>query len=145
MQEAKSKMSTTRRDELLDLLERHIITPAEFERLTNVNQAQVEEEEEEEETTPTKIGCRVFKECFTNGQRIRHKIGINKGTWIAVYDSSDNVVVCDGMSYKTISRFAKEHYRKDRRDRVSSANGWKECECEVNGKWISTYNLESNG
>jgi hypothetical protein len=29
----------------------------------------------------------------------------------------------------------------ERPDRVKSANGWKECECEVDGKWISTKNL----
>ena len=32
--------------------------------------------------------------CFTNGQRIRHTIGINK-TWIGIYDASKNEIICD--------------------------------------------------
>jgi len=100
----------------------------------------IEEEEEEETTHTTKLGCRDVTKCFINGQRIRHTIGINK-TWIGVYDSSKNGIICDGKFYKTLSGFAATHYSIDRTDRVKSANGWKECECEVNEKWISTYNL----
>jgi hypothetical protein len=48
----------------------------------------------------------------------------------------------DTKFYKSLSGFAETHYSIDRTDRVNkNANGWKECECEVNGKWISTYNL----
>jgi len=109
-----------------------------------------EEEEEEEEDTSSESaprvkatgvkGCRDMSKCFTNGQRIRHTIGINK-TWIGTYDSSKNGIVCDGKFYKSLSGFAETHYSIDRTDRCKEANGWKECECEVNGKWISTYSL----
>ena len=83
---------------------------------------------------------RDMSKCFTNGQRIRHTVGINK-TWIGIYDSTKNGIVYDNKIYKSLSGFAAMHYSIDRKDRVSSANGWKECECEINGKWISTYNL----
>jgi len=97
-----------------------------------------------EETAKSNIslkkGSRDMTKCFTDGQYIRHTIGINK-TWIGKYDSSKNGIICDTKFYKSLSGFAGMHYSIDRTDRSNSANGWKECECEVNGKWISTYNL----
>lgn len=112
---------------------------------------EVEEEEEEEvednssesapRVKPTDVkGCRDMAKCFTNGQRIRHTIGINK-TWIGTYDSSNNGIVYDGKFYKSLSGFAETHYSIDRTDRCKNANGWEECECEVDGKWISTFSL----
>ena len=82
--------------------------------------------------------------CFTDGQYIRHTIGINK-PWVGIYDSSKNGIIYDSKFYKTLIGFAEMHYsidKIDKIDRVSSADGWEECECEVNGKWISTYNLQ---
>jgi T5orf172 domain len=108
-----------------------------------------EEEEEDENTslesvsrvkTPSVKGCRDMTKCFTNGQRIRHTIGINK-TWIGIYDSSRNGIVYNGDFYKSLSGFAETHYSIVRTDRCKSANGWKECECEMDGNWISTYSL----
>jgi aminomethyltransferase len=61
--------------------------------------------------------------------------------WIGVYDSSMNGIMYDEKFYKSLGGFSEKHYSIDRPDRVKSANGWKECECEVNGEWISTYNL----
>jgi len=77
--------------------------------------------------------------CFKPGQRIRHTIGINK-TWIGIFEEGKGIVH-NGITYNSISGFAEKHYSIDRTDRVKSANGWKECECEVDGKWISTFNL----
>ena len=103
-----------------------------------------EDEDEEEENKENKEnkekGCRDMTKCFTHGQRICHTIGINK-TWIGIYDSSKNGIMYDTKFYKSLSGFAETHYSIDRTDRVKSANGWKECKCEVHGKWISTYNL----
>ena len=108
-----------------------------------------EEEEEEEEDTSSESaprvkatgakGCRDMAKCFTNGQRIRHTIGINK-TWIGKYDSSKNGIIYDGKTL-TLNKFAVSHFESERPDRDSSVNAWKECECEVDGKWISTYYL----
>ena len=105
-----------------------------------------EEEEEEEDVTNTKIPivkCSDTTKCFTNGQRIRHTIGINK-TWIGIYYSSQNGILCNEKMYQgrsPLNQFAKSHYAAERNDRVSNVNAWSECECEINGKWISTYNL----
>ena len=109
-----------------------------------VNEDPEEDSEEGDNQSTTSnspvVKCRDMSICFTNGQRIRHTIGINK-TWIGIYDSSKNGIIYDKNFYKSLSGFAAMHYSIDRKDRVKSANGWKECECEINGKWISTYNL----
>jgi hypothetical protein len=101
-----------------------------------------DEEDEEDKKSPIKY-CRDIKKCFVNGQRIRHTIGINK-TWIGIYNSSTNEIICNEKVYQGISplnQFVKSHYKIERSDRVSNANAWSECEYEVNGKWISTYNI----
>lgn len=98
-----------------------------------------DEEDDDSEDVPKK-NSRNMSKCFTHGQRLRHTIGINK-TWIGIYDASKNEIICDTKSYKSLSRFAATHYSIERPDRGNSANGWAECECEVNGKWISTYSL----
>lgn len=109
------------------------------------------EEEVEEETadifskldshikTNNVKGCRDMSKCFTNGQRIRHRIGINK-SWVGVYDSTKNGIIYDGKLL-TLNKFAVSHFESERPDRVSNVNAWKECECEIDGKWVSTYNL----
>ena len=105
-----------------------------------------EEEEEDNQSTISNspvVKCRDMSKCFTNGQRIRHTIGINK-TWIGIYDSSKNGIMYNEKIYQgrsPLNQFAKSHYETERNDRVSNVNAWSECECEVNGKWISTYNL----
>ena len=82
---------------------------------------------------------RDMSKCFTDGQQIRHVIDVNQ-IWIGIYCSTQNMIIYDMKNYKTLSAFAESHnsiykpYRK-------SANGWRECECEVNGKWISTYDI----
>ena len=86
--------------------------------------------------------CRDTSKCFTNGQRIRHTIGINK-TWIGIYDSSKNGIIYNDKIYQgrsSLNQFAISHYEIEQIDRVSNVNPWGECECEVNGKWISTFN-----
>jgi hypothetical protein len=98
--------------------------------------------------TTNVIGCRDMKKCFKDGQRIRHTIGVNN-TWMATYNSSLNTInyynLKDGKlnsgSAVSLNKFAENHYKSDRPDRVSAVNAWKECECEVDGKWISTYSL----
>jgi hypothetical protein len=84
--------------------------------------------------------CRDMSKCFTHGQQIRHKIGITN-IWIGAYDSLSNGITYDGKIYKSLTAFAKQHYTAVRPDRCNSANGWKECECDINGIWISTFDL----
>jgi len=108
-----------------------------------------EEKEEDEDDTLSESaprvkatgakGCRDMTKCFTNGQRIRHTIGINK-SWIGTYDSSKNGIACDGKFYTSLSNFALFHNRVYNPTRMTT-DGWTHCECEVDGKWISTYSL----
>ena len=108
----------------------------------NVSSEEIENEEYNNEETNVKIGNRNMKECFNHGQKIRHKIGINK-IWIGTYNSSKNCIeykdnIFDGRS--PLNQFAKSHYDEEKSSRVN-VNAWRECEYDVNGKWISTYNI----
>ncbi len=84
-------------------------------------------------------GCRDMTKCFTNGQRIRHRIK-RTYVWIGTYDSSNNGIVYNNKLYTAMSDFATTHHTIYR-GKYRSANGWLECECEVDGEWISTHCL----
>jgi hypothetical protein len=114
-----------------------------------------EEEEEEDEQEESNVisssklekeartknkGCRDMAKCFTNGQRIRHTIGINN-IWVATFDSTKRCLIFNGQEYKAMCSFANAHWKNARPDSNRHADGWGGCECEVEGKWISTYSL----
>ena len=105
-----------------------------------------EEDEEDNQSTNSKSSvtkCRDMSKCFTNGQRIRHTIGICK-TWIGIYDSSKNVIIHNEKIYQgrsPLNQFASSHYKTERNDRVSTVNAWSECECEVNGNGFQHINF----
>jgi hypothetical protein len=83
---------------------------------------------------------RTMKKCFTDGQRIRHTI--RDKIWIGAYDSSKNVIVHNGTTYRTLSMFATAHVLTEHNPhRATPRDGWKNCECEVKGEWVSTYEL----
>jgi hypothetical protein len=93
----------------------------------------------DEEISCSVRGCRDMSKCFINNQRIRHTIGINK-IWIGVYNSLLNSIVYNDKVL-SLNKFVCLHYETERPDRTPRANAWRECECEIDGKWISTYNL----
>lgn len=112
------------------------------------SEEEVEEDEEEDveeedciirSSIPKTAGCRDMAKCFKDGQRIRHVIGINK-IRIATYNDELNGIVYDGKYYSSLSSFGLAHHHAYNPSRRSSG-GWAECECEVDGKWISTYSL----
>jgi len=84
--------------------------------------------------------CRDMAKCFKDGQSIRHIIKPDK-EWIGTYNSLEKGIIYKEKCYKYLSTFTQEHYSAVRKDRCKQSNGWKECECEVDGKWISTFNL----
>jgi hypothetical protein len=138
------RVSTEEVNKFFDLMDGEMWTETRIE----AEEAEEVEEEADGDTSsesapgvnPTAVKWyRDMAKCFTNGQRIRHTIGINK-TWIGTYDSSKNGIVYDGKIL-TLNKFASNHYSLERPDRTSNVNAWKECECEVDGKWISTYSL----
>ena len=106
------------------------------------SEEEVQEEDEDVVRPPIVKGCRDMAKCFINGQRIRHSCRkTNTEPWIGIYDSSKNGIIYDGTLYTSISTFASNHYATERPERTSQVNGWDECECEVDGNWISTFNL----
>jgi hypothetical protein len=82
-----------------------------------------------------------MRECFRHGQQIRHTIINCNHTWTGSYSSVDNTIFCEGLSYKSLSGFASRHYAKERPDRTPNANGWDECQAEVNGEWVPVESL----
>jgi hypothetical protein len=85
-------------------------------------------------------GCRDMTKCFIDKQRIRHTIGTK--TWIGIYDYSKHAIIHDEILYSSLTKFATAHALKDYNPtRTSERDGWKHCECEIEGKWVSTYCL----
>jgi hypothetical protein len=88
-------------------------------------------------------GCRDMSLCFNHNQRIRHRIRKNKpdeSIWISVYDANQGGILFEG-NVLTLNQFASRHYMSEVPNRTSRVNAWLECECEINGSWISTYEL----
>ena len=104
-----------------------------------------EDEDEDEDGDGEKCvriaGCRDIKKCFTNGQRIRHTIGINK-TWIGTYDSSRNGILHNEIFYKSLSGFANAHHRENGSYTHNGVSGWRCTDYDVDGKWMSTSNIK---
>lgn len=94
----------------------------------------------EKEARIKKKGCRDMTKCFTNGQRIRHTIGINN-IWIATFDLTKKRLIYGEHEYKAMCSFANAHWKSVRPDSNRHADGWGGCECEIDGKWVSTYSL----
>ena len=106
-----------------------------------VNENDTEDKNADTECVQQNQGCRDMRQCFVDGQRIRHLIGINKEL-IGIYNASTNDIVCGTTSYQSLSGMAKAHNKNEFPHRLTfQANGWKECECEIDGKWMSTYSL----
>ena len=83
---------------------------------------------------------RSMRHAFYDGQRIRHNIP-GRSLWIGVYNKMDNRIVSNGEQYKSLNRFTVSHFKTDYPDRKSDNNAWLESECEIDGVWVSAYNL----
>lgn len=86
-----------------------------------------------------KIGCRDPSVCFSHEQKIRHTI--EDDIWIFKYDKIKNTFIYNNKMYTSMHKITKQHYQSYKPERCSDNNAWKECECLVDNKWISTYNL----
>ena len=103
----------------------------------------ISDNSENGETSRNVNGCRVMNLCFTNNQRIRHRIRKNKpdeSNWVGVYNAAEDGILFEGHIL-TLNQFASRHYMSELPNRTSRVNAWLECECDVNGAWISTYEL----
>lgn len=89
-------------------------------------------------------GCRTMAALFKHGQRIRHDIKKDK-TWYGTYDSMKNCIVgSNGEVYKSPSRFAETHMKVDHPTVKHERNGWEHGKYEVNGTWVSMFELPCN-
>jgi hypothetical protein len=112
-----------------------------------------DEDEDEEVLTPPirrvigrrKSGCREAKRCFVNGQKIRHKCRGGDGWWTGVFEDG-------GIAYRDhfytaddcLSQFARAHYYSlglNSSYPPPLYSYWNECECLIDGQWVSTYDL----
>ena len=93
---------------------------------------------------PLKVkGSRDMKKCFTDNQRIRHYYNMANKTAHATYNSSTNTIIYNNTHYPSLHAFGLAHVRETLPTR-KNFEGWRECECEIDGKWISTYSLEEH-
>ena len=86
-----------------------------------------------------KEGCRVMTLCFRDGQQIRHKKSLPT-EWVGTFQKATGTILCKGVTYYTLGQFAMAHYKAEKSSRTT-VYGWGECECEVDGKWVSTLKL----
>ena len=107
-----------------------------------------EEQEQILQETSTKKSIRNMKDYFTDGMKIRHKIGITN-IWIGKYDKSSNTIKYKNEQYSTLNKFKWAHYINHNPDlkgkKDSHGSAWKVCEYEKNGDWYSTYELVNKG
>ena len=91
---------------------------------------------------PFAHGARNMPECFTDGQRIRHKKSSLATEWVGTYNKASNTISCKGKSYRSMGHFTLAHYKEENSTRTT-VDGWQECECELEpDKWVSTYKLK---
>jgi hypothetical protein len=87
---------------------------------------------------------RNMRNAFYDGQKIRHIIP-GRSLWVGVYNRLSNKIISNGTQYKSLNRFTVSHYKTDHPDRKSDNNAWFESECEIDGVWVSAYNLPDVG
>lgn len=86
-------------------------------------------------------GCRDMSKCFVQGQRIRHYMPKNGSVMYGIYDAEhDRIVMENGETVGGPCGIANQHYKKHGLPH-GHRDGWGECECEIDGKWVSTYSL----
>ena len=91
-----------------------------------------------------KPGCRRRggEECFTDGQELRHKTAGREDAWHFIFrKGKSHPFIYNGSEFKTMNQLTELHYKTSRPERGYTNNTWMECECKVDGKWISTYSL----
>lgn len=76
---------------------------------------------------------RNMSDYFKDGDQIRHKS--NNHILNAKYNASSNTIIYRNKKYNSLSAFALDHHNKYNPCRTS-ANGWDECECKINNRWI---------
>jgi len=97
-------------------------------------------------------GCRIPEKCFTFGQKIRHRC--DDDWWVGTFTKNANeaggygiIIGENGYWYSScdsIAQFARDHYyfMDPTYDMIlATERAWKDSECLIDGKWVSTYSL----
>jgi hypothetical protein len=108
-----------------------------------IDEDDVDEDDNPENDKINNASIRDLSKYFSNGQRIRHTIGINK-TWIGVFDFSKNVIIHENEEFKSLSAFANSHHRMNGTYKHNGVSGWRCTDYDMNGSWISTKTLIKN-
>jgi hypothetical protein len=86
-----------------------------------------------------------MRQYFKDNQIIRHKIRIKhenrEHILNGIYNYKNNIIISDNKSFNSPSGFAMHHYSLYNTSR-QSANGWNECECYLNDKWIKLNEIK---
>lgn len=72
-----------------------------------------------------------------NGEKIRHIL--RDSTWYAAYDLENNKLIINDEKYNSPQDFLRAHFKYLKKPIHKTADGWKECECYRDGKWIPIY------
>ena len=107
----------------------------EIRKIFNIIRGEEWEQEEVLQVLTQGGSSRDMSKYFTNGQRIRHFYRKQDDTWIGYYDASRDKIIYEEQLFDTLSGFARAHYKFMGIDR--KVNGWTECKCEKNEKWVS--------
>jgi hypothetical protein len=110
---------------------------------------------------PTKVtNVHVMSQRFRDGQCVRHvikrydailkKVKIGENALFGVYDSESDSILSGSTRFKSLSAMSQAHYVQEEgikpvnaplkgvpKPTRKSSNGWKECQYEVEGVWIS--------
>lgn len=115
-----------------------------FDLMDGISEDEISKDDENNDTVNKPKNTFVIREmskCFNNGQSIRHKID-NDNIWIGKYDIVNDAIFCNDIAYSSMSAFAAGHIKSLNPDKCKiTVNGWKECEYDVNGNWVSTKKL----
>ncbi len=99
----------------------------------------VKQKKNENDLKISKKRNRIMKKAFYHKQKIKHKMGSYERE--AYYDKEKNKIICDGKEFISLNKFTQSHYQDKKPYRGKSNNAWLECECFINDKWVSTFNL----
>lgn len=126
-------------DKLVEILNKIFVENIEEMLVTSVSPNDTSHVEEKGKSKTKKSSMR---DCFKNGDKIRHKRCKNGVFFGGSYDYNENVIkTTDGKKFKSLSALGAEYYKINRLDRTTSCNGWVECKVKRDGKWVSCDSL----
>ena len=88
--------------------------------------------------------CCIYDQDHKDNKKDEYDISpveIGNNVWIGYYDKNLNKIIYGNKHYNSPSGFSADHYNHARKDRNSNSNGWRECECEIDGRWTSIFSL----